>query len=153
MLPPTRMQSIRSALAMWLGRLATRAFWSDALERAGSQAAEKLIAVSFFTVGASLTELNWLYIVGVALGSGGLSIVMSIVSVPDPDTGRPMWVAVTWRVVRTFGNSLVTMLAAVEVLNVFEADWLTILSVCATTTLLALLKNAATRPREALPAP
>lgn len=143
---------IRLALALWLGRLATKEFWGGALERAGSQAAEKLVALSVFTAGALIADVDWVFVAGVTLGSGGLSILMSIVTVPDPATSRPVWVAVTWRVVRTFGNSLVTLLVAVEVLNVFEVDWPTMLSIAASTTLLALVKNAAKRPPEAVKA-
>ncbi|MCB2411778.1 holin [Demequina sp. TTPB684] len=152
MLPPTRMQSIRFALAMWLGRLATWAFWKDALERAGSQAAEKLVVMSLFAAGSSLADVDWVLVVGITAGSGGLSLLVSIVHVPDPATARPVWVAVVWRITRTFGNSLITLLTAVEVLNVFEVDWPTMLSIAATTTLLALAKNVTKTPSEAVPA-
>lgn len=134
-----------------LSRLTTWAFWADALERAVSQAAEKLLAMSLFAAGATIADLDWYTIIGVALGSGLLSILLSAVSVPGSDAGLPMWVALVWRIARTFGNSLATMLIAVDVLNVFTVDWFTMLSVSATTTLLALIKNAASRPIEAAP--
>jgi len=130
-------------------RLTTWAFWADALERAGSQAAEKLLAMSLFAAGATITGLDWFTIAGVALGSGLISILMSVVSLPGSDADLSIGVALAWRIVRTFGNSVATMLIAVDVLNVFTVDWGMMLSVAATTTLLSLVKNAVKTPIEA----
>lgn len=136
-----------------LKRLATWDWWRGSLERAGSQVIETVLAI--IVVGAALVpDIDVKVVVGVALGGALMSLLMSIVSLPENDAEPvPLWQALFWRIVRTAAAALIgVILAAVgnSTFNALAFDWGAAFSVAGTTVLVAVLKSLAIKPPEAI---
>jgi hypothetical protein len=134
------------------GRLATKAFWHDALERAAVNSVQAVAALGIVTAGMTLGNVDWVTITGVGLAAGGASVLLSIVSMPGEDAGIPLWQAVFWRAVRTFSTVLAAVLGA-DAVNVFELNWSHVLSAAVVTTLIAVGKNLLVPPIESVNSP
>lgn len=137
-----------------MSKLLNRAWWTAALERAGSQAAEAVLG--FLTAAGVImaTGINWAALVGFALGGALASLLLSLASLPELDNAnRSPARARLLRLVRTalaaFAGALLTWFGDAAV-NVFEFDWTTALNAVAVTVLLAVVKVFIRKPAEAV---
>ncbi len=139
-------------LRLLVGRLAFKAFWVDALERAAVNAVQAIAALGIVTAGMTLGDLDWYTITGVGIAAGIASVLLSIAKTPGEDAGLPLWQAVFWRATRTFTTVLAAVLGAGAV-SVFELDWAHVLSAALVTTAIAVGKNLIIPPVESDGAP
>lgn len=144
------MDTISRALEWFIARLAqlvVPAWWRTAGERAVSQAIEAFLAVA--TIGgvtAGITDVDWRTAIGLGLGGALASLVMSLVSLPAPDSvTRP--VAILYRVIRTIAAAAAPVLTAAA-LNVFDFDWPHALNIIGLTALIAIAKMFIFTPTE-----
>jgi len=137
-------------------KLHTWAWWSGALERAGSQAAEATLAVMMLGGTLVLTDLDWRPLAAYALGGAVWSIATSIASLPEhgPRAGVPRWRAILFRLIRTLAAALASAfaLAATQegLFDVFAFDWVGQLDAIALIVVIAAVKLAIRRPPEAV---
>lgn len=63
----------------------TKDYWIQWLKAAGIRAAKTIAqtAIGMITVGAALQDINWAYVGSVALVAGILSLLTSIVGLPE----------------------------------------------------------------------
>jgi hypothetical protein len=134
----------------FIARLATADFWRDALERAFANAWQLVLGLGILIPGVDLASIDWLFLIGVAASAALASILMSIVTLPDPNDAIPKWQAILWRAVRTYLSALAVMLTT-DVVNVFDLDWQQTLLAPLVPVLLAIVKNAVTTPVETIP--
>lgn len=138
-----------------MGKLLTWVWWRAALERATSQAAEAVLAAIAVGGTVKLLEVEWIVVLGFALGGAITSIVISIASLPE-HAGKaiPLWEAITWRAIRTAAASLGGLFVAAgadSAFNALEFDWKTAGLAVAGTVVLAVVKSAVRFPAESLP--
>jgi len=130
-------------------KLTSKVWWKGAGERALSQAAQSVLAVIIVT---SFTAINWLLVLGVAIGGAIWSLIGSLASLPENnDVNVPYWKALAYRVVRTAAIALATVLSADLADGVFNAltfDWQTALNSIGLTVFLAVVKSLVFAPRE-----
>lgn len=91
-----------------------------ALVRAGRQAAQ--VAVSMLPTAAMITEVNWTVIAGTAALSAILSLLTSIVSLPEVNGAEVPWThAMGIRTLRTMAQAAIALIPAG--VTITAVDW------------------------------
>jgi hypothetical protein len=105
----------------------------DVLDRALRTVVQKFLVLSFASVpGVAVdTHTYWLDNLGVSLGAGVLSVLMSFATLKVPVL--KYWPDLGVRMVRTYVQSLLVLVGADVVFNVFDTDWQGILLLAAAT--------------------
>lgn len=112
----------------------------DMFDRAGRTTLQQFLVIAFAGIPAvgSVTHLAWYEALGVGVGAGVLSILMSLLSWKVPVLS--FWPDVLVRMVRTFVQSLVASIGA-GAFNVFTANWGALLTIALATSALSLASS------------
>lgn len=115
----------------------------DVLDRAARTTLQQFIIVAFAAIPAvgSITRVAWYEALGVGIGAGILSILMSLLSWRVPVL--PYWPDVAVRMARTFVQSLVASVVA-GAFNIFTADWGNLLTLALAAAMASLATSLAT---------
>ncbi|EKT83033.1 holin class IV [Rhodococcus phage Mbo4] len=132
-----------------LRSLDSRAFWLDALDRAGRSFLQNVLV--FFGAGVTITSVSWTTLLGAAALAALVSLILAVSTATAVTSGNFL-VDLADRAVRTGAGSLA---AAIPVTGSITAiDWPTSLTIAGTTVLLSVVTSLLTEnwgPAKGLP--
>lgn len=100
-------------------------------------------AIGLIPAGATISEVDFRLIIGMALCAGVASIVTSLAGLPEiNDKSMPLWKAALIRCAKTFGQVAAPLIPASVVIS--AVDWKTILSTAALACLSSILLSMVT---------